>query len=177
LKTQLKPWLKMALAVVLAGAAVGLVIQRVGAFARSGEEGARVWFYDQSERRLYAVPSDTLPPHEGIGGKSGDGVRAIAVAFGSQPGDPAKLRIAYLETYAPALKEALERIHEARIARKKYAGPLVSPESDFYQTNTLVKLPEDPGWSSLASPAGLAVTTRWRSWRGPGGEAPIICVP
>jgi len=177
MNARLKSFLKLALAITLAGAAIVLVIERVRAFTRSGEDGARLWFYDQSEKRLYAVPNDTIPPHRGIGGKSGDGVRAIVVAFGSPSTDRAKLRIAYLQTYSPELKQALEQIHAARLAYKKYAGLLVSPESDFYQTNTLVKLPEDPEWSPLASSAGLAITTQWRSWRGPGGAAPVVCVP
>ena len=177
MKTRLKPFLKITLAVLLAGVAIVLVIQRVRALSRSGEEGARVWFYDQSKKRLYAVPNDTIPPHRGIGGKSGDGVRAVVVAFGSQSSDPARLRIAYLETYAPPLKEALEQIRAARVAHKRYTGPPVSPESDFFQTNTLVKLPEDREWSPLASPAGLEATTQWRSWRGRGGEAPMVCLP
>jgi hypothetical protein len=176
-KARLKHFLKIAFAIALAGVAVGLVFQRVRALSRSGEDGARIWFYDQSEKRLYAVPNDTIPPHQGIGGKSGDGVRAFAVTFGPQSSDPAKPRIAYLETYSPELKRILEQIHAARVAHKVYTGPLISPESDFYQTNTLVKLPEDQDWSPLASPSGLAVNTKWRSWRGPGGETPLICVP
>lgn len=177
MNAQVKSFLKLAFAVALAAAAIALVISRVRAFARSGEEGARVWFYDQSEKRLYAVPSDTIPPHPGIGGKGGDGVRAFVVAFGSPSKDPAKLRVAYLETYSPELKQTLDQIRVARVARKAYPGPMVSPDSEYFQTNTLVKLPEDQDWSPLGSPDGLAVTTQWRSWRGPTGQTPVISVP
>lgn len=172
-----KASLKLVLTAALAGLAIVFVIERIRAFTRSGEEGTRIWFYDQSEKRLYAVPSDTIPPHRGIGGKGEDGVRAVVVAFGAQSSDPAKLRIAYLETYAPPLKQALEQIHAAFVARKQYTGRPVSPESDFYQTNTLVKMPEDEAWAPLASRTGLAVTTKWRAWRGPAGEAPVVCLP
>lgn len=90
--------LRLTAAVSLAAVAVVFVGRRIGGLRESGEEGATVWFYDQSERRLYEVPRDTIPPHRGIGGPEGDGVRAVVVAFRGEEADPARRRIAYLET-------------------------------------------------------------------------------
>ena len=41
----------------------------------------------------------------------------------------------------------------------------------------LVSMPHDPAWSPLAKPESLGLTTQWRSWRGPSGEAPMISMP
>ena len=85
---QARTCLKLAAAAALAVVAVAFVSKRVGGFRKTGEEGATTWFYDQSEKRLYEVPRDTIPPHKGIGGPSGDGVRAVVVAFRAEQNDP-----------------------------------------------------------------------------------------
>ena len=79
---------KLATAEALAIVAVAFVSKQVGGLRKTGEEGATTWFYDQSENRLYEVPRDTIPPHKGIGGPSGDGVRAVVVAFRAEQNDP-----------------------------------------------------------------------------------------
>jgi hypothetical protein len=129
---------KLAAAAVLAVALAGFLVSRAGALWKTGEAGATVWFYDQSEKRLYALPNDTVPPHKGIGGKSGDGVRAVVVSFRPDPNDPRKRRIAYLETYTPELKQLLDQIRAARAAHQRYSGPAPARDSDFFQVNTLV---------------------------------------
>ena len=161
----------------LAAAAVGFVSTRVHGFRRTGEEGATIWFYDQSEKRLYEVPRDTIPPHKGIGGRSGDGVRAVVVAFRAEQSDPRKRRIAYLETYTPALKELLERAGAARAAGRAFKGGVPPRDSSYFQTNCLVKGPEESEWHASSSPEGRRAMTEWRSWRGPDGQPPVVCVP
>jgi hypothetical protein len=143
---QARTFLRFAVAVALAVVAMGFVSKRVGGFRRTGEEGATTWFYDQSEQRLYEVPRDTIPPHKGIGGPSGDGVRAVVVAFRAEQDDPRKRRIAYLETCTPELKDLLEEVQAARASGQPLKGRMPLRDSDFFQTNTLVKGLEETEW-------------------------------
>jgi hypothetical protein len=163
--------------VVLALVAVAFVSKQVGGCRKTGEEGATTWFYDQSEKRLYEVPRDTLPPHKGIGGLSGDGVRAVVVAFRAEQSDPRKRRIAYLESYTPELKDLLEKVQAARASGQPFKGHIPTRDSDFFQTNSLVKGPAESVWHASNSPEGRRVMREWRSWRGADGQPPVVCVP
>jgi hypothetical protein len=168
---------KFGAAVVLALVAVAFVSKQVGGCRKTGEEGATTWFYDQSEKRLYEVPRDTLPPHRGIGGPSGDGVRAVVVAFRAEQSDPRKRRIAYLESYTPELKDMLERVHAARASGQAFKGRIPARDSEYIQTNSLVKGPAESVWHASNSPEGRWTMTEWRSWRGPDSQPPVVCVP
>ena len=172
-----RTYLKLAAAAVLAIVAVAFVSKRVGGLRKTGEEGATIWFYDQSERRLYEVPRDTIPPHKGIGGPSGDGVRAVVVAFRSEQSDPSKRRIAYLESCTPELKDLLEMIRAARASGQAFKGRIPSHDSDYFQTNSLVKGLEETEWHASSSSEGRRAMTAWRSWRGPDGQPPVACLP
>lgn len=174
---QLKTLLKILAVVLLTAVALGFFVRRTRGLLKSGDQTATVWFYDLSEKRLYPVPANTLPPHKGVGGKSGDGVRAIVVSFPSGSTAPRQRRIAYLETYTPELKDLLERVQAAHAAGKPFAGPVPGRDSDFVLTNTLVKLQEEAHWHPLNSPEGREVTSEWRTWKGPQGQAPSISVP
>jgi hypothetical protein len=177
MSSQARTCLKLAVAVALAIVAVAFVSKRVGGFRKTGEEGAAIWFYDQSEKRLYEVPRDTIPPHKGIGGPSGDGVRAVVVAFRSQQSDPSKRRIAYLETYTPGLKDLLEKVQAARASGQAFKGRIPARDSEYFQTNSLVKSLAETEWHPSSSPEGRRPMTEWRSWRGPDGQPPVVCVP
>jgi hypothetical protein len=174
---QTKAQLKLVLVLVLTAACVWFVARRAGRFWHTGEQGAQVWFYDQSEQRLYAAPTDTLPPDDGVGGKGADGVRAVVVAFRGETPDPQKRRIAYLETYTPELKALLAEVQAARSAGKPFAGRIPPRDSDYFQTNTLVKSADEGDWHFLSSAEGRKLTTAWRTWRGPAGQPPMVCAP
>jgi hypothetical protein len=174
---QARTLVKVATAAALAVAAVAFVSERVEGFRKSGEESAMIWFYDQSEQRLYPVPRDTIPPDKGIGGATGDGVRAVVVAFRAERDDPRKRRIAYLETCTPELKGLLEKVQAARASGRGFKERVPARDSDYFQTNSLVKVPEETEWHPSSSPEGRRAMTAWRSWRGPDGQPPIVCVP
>jgi hypothetical protein len=101
MRPQFKAILKLTAVVVLLLVAVVWASTRVGSFRRTGDQNARVWFYDQSEKRLYAASPDILPPDKGVGGKRDDGVRAVVVIFRGAKSSPRNQRIAYLQTYTP----------------------------------------------------------------------------
>lgn len=169
--------MKLAGTLVVLIVGVGFMMARGGALFRGGEEGAKVWFYDESEKQLYPVDNNTVPPHKGIGGKSGDGVRAIVVSYTMKPKDRKELQIAYLQTYSPELKTVLENVRAAHASGKPYTGKKPDPESDFFQSNTLVRRIDDSVWHPVNTSEGADITTEWRSWKGPKNEAPVVNVP
>lgn len=177
----MNPRIRMLLALTAAGgllvAGVVFGALRMRTALATGEETLRVWFYDQSEQRLYTVPRDTLPPDAGIGGAAGDGVRAIVVSFAAARDDADRQRIAYLETYTPELKNMLEDIRAARAAGRAYAGARPADDSDFFAKNTLVRRPDEATWHPTTSAEGDTIMHEWQSWRGPNGSCPLISTP
>jgi len=168
------PWKPAGTALLLGTAAWLLAAQWYRAPAH---DGSRVWFYDESEKRLYPMPVDTVPPDAGVGGARGDGDRAVVVAFDGRGSDPAKRRLAYLLRYTPELKQSLEAVAAAHAARRVPANPPPDRNSDYFRQNTLVRLPDDSEWHPAGTPEARLAMDAWRSWRGPGGEPPMVCTP
>jgi hypothetical protein len=160
---------------VLAAAAIGFVVARLAEARKVGEEGSQIWFYDLSEKQLYAVPARTVPPHKGVGGAKDDGVRAIVVGFRGE-GKGAR-RIAYLEKCTPELKALVEEVRAARAAGRVQRASIPSRDSDFYQENTLIRSPEQDVWYPVNSPEAQRIAAEWRSWQGPAGQRPDIVAP
>ena len=143
----------------------------------TGEEGALSYFYDESEKKLYAAPRDTIPPDDGIGGAPGDGVRAVVVACRGERDNPDKRRIAYLETYAPELKKIMGEIRAARIARRRYEGKMPKGDSPFVLRSTLVRRENESEWHDMSTPEGQRIVAEWQSWTCPDGHPPVVCMP
>jgi hypothetical protein len=144
---------------------------------RSSEADSQVWFYDESKKQLYAASIELIPPDKGIGGPANDGVRAVVVGYGGEKPSSANRRIAYLQTYAPELKALLERVQAARHAGNPVQESLPSRDSDFFVTNTLVRLPDEPTWHPSNTPDAQRVMSAWRSWTGSAGELPVPVTP
>jgi hypothetical protein len=162
--------LKLSGAVVLAVVAIWFVGSRYGRFRRAGENGAQVWFYDQQRKHVYAASRDTIPP-------DGHGVRAVVVAFRGEENEPAKRRVAYLETYGQPLKDALERAKAARNSGKTLKEPPPGRESPLFQTNNLVRRVDETAWHVAGSPEGRQLMAEWKSRRAPDGREPVVCMP
>jgi len=150
----------------LAVVAVGFAFSRINGFRKTGEESAKVWFYNLASKRLYAAARDVIPP-------DGNGVRAIVVAYPGEEADPAKRKIAYLEKYTPELKRLLEQLK----ARRPMTEKIPTRDSQYFQDNTLVSSVTESDWHPVNSVEGKTTTSAWRSWVGPGGERPIVCIP
>lgn len=175
---QIRTALKWSASILLATLAIGFVVRRGASFWHSGESGALVWFYDESEKQLYAAPVDIPPPHKGVGGSKNDGVRAFVVQLGSGDAkDPRTRRIAYLQTYTPELKSLLDNVQAAHASGKPFTGKIPARDSDFFQTNTLVRREQDANWHPSNTPEAKRITTEWRSWRGSNGEPPQPSTP
>jgi len=162
---------------VLLLAAAWFGVSRCRQAMTTGEEALGVWFYDQSERKLYAAPRDTIPPHKGIGGEAGDGVRAMVVICRADKEDASKRRIAYLETHTPELRKVLDDVQAARAAGRAYQGEIPSPDSEFYQKNTLVRRVEETVWHDAADPEFQKIMGEWRSWSCADGSPLIVSTP
>ena len=172
-----KAVLKLGLTLLCVVAGAGLLFARLRNATRVGEEGARIWFYDESEQKLYAVARDTIPPHSGIGGVKGDGVRAVVTAPKGEGNTESLRRIAYLETYTPQLKRLLEEVRTARAQHRPLPFKVPSRDSDYFGTNTLVRRLNEPDWHAASSAEGQRIMNEWRAWKSANGGTLVLCLP
>jgi hypothetical protein len=153
--------------------AVMFAVRHARHLTGGAEDGAQVWFYDQSSKRLYAAPRSLIPPD----GKDDTRVRAVVIGFQGLGNNPSQLKIAYLEKYSPEFKALLERAAAAHVAQKPFTETVPSPNSAYYQQNAFIKRPDETSWSSDGTPEARLIKGEWHDWRGPNGEPPIISVP
>jgi len=158
---------------VLVGLAVISAVARLKHFRGGGEAGARVWFYDQSAKHLYAAPRDRIPPD----GNDDTRVRAIVIGFQGMGNEPGQLKIAYLEKYSPEFKSLLDRAGAAHAAKRPFTEQIPSQSSAYFQDNTLVKRPGEDTWHPIGSEEARQIIAEWRDWLGPAGQSPVISVP
>ena len=154
-------------AVIAVGAGLLAAWRLPGSFARS-EDRERSYFYDLSERRLYAASRSVVPPDIGIGGERDDGVRAVVVAPAGHEGDKAARKIAYLQTYTPELAARL------RGASGASASARVRGDDPEVLRGTLVRAEAGDTWHAMSTPEGRAIANVWRDT--PGGPW-VVCRP
>ena len=126
----------------------------------------RAFFYDLSEGRLFVANRGLIPPIRGVNDDAEDGVRAVVVSTNGHPENKSTWVIAYLETYAPELKQQLQAAQAAG------TPPEISRTAG--QSLRLVKRPADPGWVSLATTEGEQVVGEWLNL-GTESSPPVIC--
>ena len=154
---------KIVLAVALLGGAA-LIFAR---FLRSNNGIVEeTFFYDMSEKKLFAASRELLPPIRGLKGNDENAVRAVVISSGN-PKDKANQKIAYLEKYSPELKQHLEKV------RAGQAEPLPRGARDSFR---FVKRLDDAEWRPVSSPEGEKILGEWNV-PGPDGKFPIVCVP
>jgi hypothetical protein len=156
--------LKLALAVALLGAASCMLARSL---RRDSGVVEQTYFYDLSEKKLFAVSREALPPIRGLNDAQEDAVRAVVISISGNPKDKASRKIAYLEKYAPELKERLEKVREGK------AEPLPRGARDSYR---FVKRVTDTEWHPIASPEGEKILGEWNV-PGADGKYPVVCVP
>lgn len=155
------------------------IVAAVALFALAGwqtwrwlSEGSGVsesaYFYDLSEGKLFVGQRGLIPPIRGINDATEDGVRAVVVSTNGQPDVASTRVIAYLEMYAPELKQQLQAAQAAG------TPPEISRTSA--QSLRLVKRPQDSGWVSLATPEGERIVGEWVQW-GTDSAPSVICTP
>src|SRR5437773_12217107 len=103
---------KLVLAVALLGGASFLFAR----FFRQGDGvSEQTFFYDLSEKKLFAASRESLPPIRGLNGNEEDAVRAVVISTNGNSKDKAGRRIAYLEKYAPELKQHLAKVRDGQV--------------------------------------------------------------
>jgi hypothetical protein len=148
---------------LLAGAAFGFY----RFFRNNSGISEQTFFYDLSEKKLFAASREALPPIRGLNNMEEDAVRAVVICSGGNANDPANRKIAYLEKYAPELKQSLEQVRAGK------AEPLPSKIRNGYR---FVKRAEDAEWYAANSPEGEKILNDWNV-PGPDGQSPIVCSP
>ena len=149
--------------VLLGGAAFGFYRH----FHRDTGISELTFFYDLSEKKIFTASREALPPIRGLNNDEEDAVRAVVICTSGNPDDPANRKIAYLEKYAPELKQSLEQVREGK------AEPLPSKVRNGYR---FVKRAEEETWHAANSPEGVKLLNGWNV-AGPDGKPPVVCVP
>jgi hypothetical protein len=153
---------------VLAGALLGGASIMLVRFLRQGDGLAEeTFYYDLSEKKLFAGPREALSPIRGINDAEEDGVRAVVIALNDNPQDKASRKIAYLEKYAPEFKLQLEKV------RAGQAEPL---PRNARNAARLVRRMDGGEWHAATSPEGEKIEAEWNV-PGPDGKFPAVCVP
>ncbi len=155
---------KIGLAAVLLAGAAFLFLRFLREDSGVAEEA---FFYDLSEKKLFAAPRESVPPIRGLNDEQEDAVRAVVIAPNGNPKDKAARWIAYLEKYAPEFKQQLVKV------RSGEADPLPRGTRNSFR---FVKRLEDAQWHSLDSPEGEKILSEWNV-PGPDGKYPVVCVP
>lgn len=157
-------FIKLVLALLLLGGAGYLGSRH---FMRDDGVTEQTFFYDLSEKKLFAAPLETLPPIKGLNDSQEDAVRAIVITTSTDLRDESAQRIAYLEKYAPELKQHLGDVRDGKVE------PMSSKARNALR---FVKRPADPDWHPVSSPEGSRILSEWNV-PGPDGRSPAVCVP
>ena len=153
---------------VLAVAVLGLAGFRIARFFQQTDGvSEQTYFYDLSEKKLFAASREALPPIPGLNDAEEDAVRAVVFAPDGNTKDKAHRKIAYLEKYAPEFKDRLTKV------RLGEAEPMPRGTRDGLR---FVKRVDDADWFPVSSPEGAKILTEWNV-PGPGGKYPAVCVP
>jgi len=156
--------LKVVIAVGLLGGAIFLFAH----FLRSDTGVSEsTFFYDLSEKKLFAASREALPPIRGLDNGEEDAVRAVVIAANGNPKDRSSRKIAYLEKYAPEFKQQLEKV------RTGQAEPLPRGQRNTFR---FVKRVDDAEWHAVSSPEGEKILNEWNV-TSPDGKYPAVCVP
>lgn len=151
-------------AVLLLAGAGYLVFRQLGAPA----PGERVFFYDESARKIFTAPRTALPPIRGVDGPDEDAYRAMVISTNGKPSDRSSWHVAYLEKYSPELKQ--------KMAAAQTSGAALAMGRMESQANRFVKRVGDPAWFAMTTDAGDAIVSGWAK-PGPDGITPVVCSP
>lgn len=156
--------IKLVLALALLGFAIVMLVRFL---RRDDGVSEQTFFYDLSEKKLFAASREALPPIAGLNNAEEDAVRAVVVSLNANPKDKASRKIAYLEKYAPEFKQQLEKV------RAGHTEPLPRGSRNALR---FVRRENDTEWHPVSSPEGEKILTEWNV-PGPDGKFPTVCSP
>jgi hypothetical protein len=156
--------IKLTLAIALLSAAALLFAKFL---RRDSGITENTYFYDISQKKLFSAPRESLPPMRGLDNADEDAVRAVVIAVNGNPKDKASRKIAYLEKYAPELKDHLAKVRDGK------AQALPRGSRDSYR---FIKRVDDLEWKPINTPEGEKILGEWNV-PGPDGKYPVVCVP
>ena len=148
---------------LLAGAAYGF--HRF--FSKDDGISEKAFFYDLSEKKLFTAAREELPPIKGVNDPTEDGVRAVVICVSGDPENPANRTVAYLEKYAPELKQNIE---QARLGK---VDAMSTRERNVYRL--VARVGEDK-WHPANTPEAQKIMTSWHV-AGPDKKYPTVCSP
>jgi hypothetical protein len=160
----------LALAVVLLAGAAFRFSHFLGDRGRTDENA---YFYDLSERKLFVAARTLVPPIRGINNDEPDGMRAIVISPSGNPKDKASQRIAYLEKYAPELKQQFEAMQSGQESSASSGGRIGRGAA---QSFIYVRRLNEETWYPVNSTDGEKIMTEWQI-PGTDGSVPVVCVP
>jgi hypothetical protein len=142
-------------------------------FREGGSADGRAYFYDTSERKLFVASRTLVPPIRGINDDELDGMRAIVVSTSGNPEDQASRKVAYLEKYAPELKQQIEAMQSGQ---ESAGGPAGRISRGAAQSFTFVRRLNEETWYPVNSQEAEKIMTEWQV-PGPDGKTPVACAP
>jgi hypothetical protein len=142
-------------------------------FRGRGSSDGLAYFYDLSERELFVASRTLVPPIRGINNDELDGMRAIVVSTSGDPRDKASRTIAYLEKYAPELKQQLEAMQSGQESAAPPAGRISRGAAQAF---TFVRRLHEEAWYPVNSPEAERIMTEWQI-AGPDGKTAVVCAP
>jgi hypothetical protein len=135
---------------------------------QSSGSSEKAFFYNLSERKLFAGPRSSVPPIQGLKHQGETAVRAVVISTNGNPGDKSSWQIAYLEKYSPELKMQMET------AQSTGTAPVINRAEA--QSHRFVRRVAEAEWHPLSSTEGEQIVNEWLS-AGPGGAPAVICTP
>jgi len=157
----------LGLAIVLLAGAAFRFRSFLSERAQSSEDA---YFYDLSERKLFVASRTRVPPIRGINNEEPDGMRAIVISTSADPKDKGGQKIAYLEKYAPELKQQFEAMQESHAP----SGGRISRGAA--QSFIFVRRLNEESWYPVNSMEGEKIMTEWQV-PGADGKTPVVCAP
>lgn len=133
-----------------------------------------IYFYDLSEKRLFAAPQSAVPPIQGLNDDELDAVRAVVISPSGDCHNKESLKIAYLERYSLEMKRQFETMQSQG---ENHPGEIVGNiRRSEAQSHTLVKRLDDDQWYPMTSDEALKIVSEWQV-KGPHGRYPTVCRP
>jgi hypothetical protein len=155
--------------VLLAGAAF-----RFSRFlSERAQRDENAYFYDLSEQKLFVASRTLVPPIRGINNDEPDGMRAIVISTSGNPRDKASQKIAYLEKYAPELKQQFEAMQSGQESGAPSGSRIGRGAA---QSFIFVRRLKEETWYPVNSTEGEKIMTEWQV-PGADGKTPFICAP